>query len=208
MSESEDPFEQVLREAAPATRADSVSDDALHAMIAGIPDEDARQTRRGHGVRGAAIGTLIVLSLVGVGSAAARILPVEWQPWAVEEAHGSMEYELPSGEWCEYRWGNFAGDPDAVAAAERIATGGKLPRLDMDEEIERARATTTYTQVIPGGPDEPGGFGTKYWDADMEYQSVLGTAMNELLLAALEREGFEHEALTSIDGETHCGESR
>ena len=193
-----DDIDQRIAHADPAAPTAEVPE--LADMIASARDEvGAARTRRLRPV--VAIGLATVVALGGAGTAAAV---GEWSPWA-QHPDIVFTFTMPSGEVCEQRMGNIQGaDPEAVASLQDYVDRVDVFALaDIDAAIAEIRADTNVT-VLPDGTEAPAGYGTPYYDADLEYHLAVHRAVNEVLTDELERRDFPPDAVESWEGEMFC----
>lgn len=131
--------------------------------------------------------------LFGGASAAAAVTADDWVPWA-QTPDAAYTYTLPSGAVCEQRMGNVESADEAVNQAVRDYVAGVdlLALADVDAALETLR-TGENIQHLDDGSEVPGGYGTEYYNADDEYSQALSMAISDLIVADLERQGFDLE---------------
>lgn len=114
------------------------------------------------------------------------------------------EYDLPSGAHCEAIFGVFAAaDPAAVEFFREYAlTRSLVSEADIDGIIADMRANPEDFWISPG-VTEPGGYGTKHYNADTEYGQAVERAILNLEADVLVRNGFRGDALGSDSWSEH-----
>ncbi|WP_166880088.1 hypothetical protein [Salinibacterium sp. ZJ450] len=153
----------------------------------------------------AVAGVAAVLVLGGAGAAAAATF-AGWSPWA-QTPDAVYTYTLPSGAVCENRLGDVRGQDPAITEAIRTFVGGVdiLAVADIDAALELMREQGT-TQHLENGTEEPGGYGTVHYNADVEYNLAVNQAVSAVITNELLRQGFDLETDTGLSyaGESHC----
>lgn len=187
-------------ERARVTAAGPPAEASAGAPVVALRDRPAAGRRRT-----ATIATAAVLAVGGMSAAAATVAS-DWAPWAQQPDH-TLTYTLPSGAQCEQRIGGMTGDdPAVIAAAKEFARTHDLMSLaDIDGVIARFR-TGNHVNVDENGIEYPAPYGTpRYFNPDAEYQVAVSQALNELIGAELDRQGFDAgEAGFSFLGEARC----
>lgn len=130
--------------------------------------------------------TTLAAALLGGGSVAAAAAAGLWSPWAQNDPLVSIEYELPSGTSCEYRFGNIEGAPDEV-----------------DDVIRAALSRVKFSDAdIIEGAQHVGVTGDPLTNDDA-YETGLMWAVQIRIEEALEAHGLDDQ-WSSIDGEGFC----
>lgn len=130
--------------------------------------------------------TAIAAALLGGGGMAAAAATGLWSPWAQNDPLVAVEYELPSGASCEYRFGNVEGAPDEV-----------------DDVIRDALAGVEFSdKEIIEGADHVGVAGDPLAD-DHAYETGLMWAVQLRIEEALVAHDLDNQ-WASIDGEGFC----
>ena len=192
-----DTLDDLLDRSAPATDPPDAS--ALALMVAEATATPTRTlTRR----RALAVGSALVVALVG-GGAAVATAGLNWSGW-VAHPNGEYEFTLPSGATCTGRLGDVESpDPRVAQTVEDWARGTDImAAADVDAVIEQWRRTPNVsvdangdvTEIVPGSPS---------YDADAEYRAAVREAVQSALsdhLAAAGLAGVEY----TVDGEQLC----
>jgi len=197
-----DMLDDLLASSAP--RTSTLTPELEHELVAMSVDAEyeARPAGRLRRMpRAAVVGIAAVLVLGGAGAAAAATLS-DWAPWATTP-DASFTFTLPSGAVCEQRYGNVKGTDEVTQAIrEYMKQVDVLQLADIDAELQRARADENV-QVNADGSQEPGGYGTPYYNADSEYLQAVMQATSKVITTELDRQGIDYEG-SSWEGEAHC----
>lgn len=100
-------------------------------LLATLADQSAPTGRRRY-ARPIAITAIAATLLAGGGVAAAAANGL-WSPWAQNDALITIEYELPSGTECEFRFGNVTGAPEIDAVIRDALAGVEIEDADIVE---------------------------------------------------------------------------
>lgn len=175
-----DEFDSRLRASDPAGELTAPERQLVAAMAAQSAPARGRRLARPIAV------TAIAAGLLGGGGMAAAAATGLWSPWAQNDPLVSIQYELPSGASCEYRFGNVEGAPDEV-----------------DDVIRDALAGAAFDDAdVAEGAAYVGALGDPRTD-DRAYETGLMWAVQLRIEAALAAHGLEDQ-WASIDGEGFC----
>ncbi len=203
-----DALDDLLDASAPAPTLDKRD---VRAMVA-----DARREVRvaPRAKRAAAITGVLALLMAGGAGVATAADYFDWAPWA-QDPVGAYTYELPSGAACEVRFGNVQivdrKDRDRREEIEQDlrewfngtdVAGAAL--ADVNDYIADSRAGEHKMQ-LEDGSQVPAGYGTPYYDADLEYQAALSQSIDDKVMAESERLGYADE-IASLEGHGYCPE--
>lgn len=133
--------------------------------------------RRPVGRRGVLIGTTTA-GIVLAGTAAAAALGLgPWTSDAGRNPDGSIAFTLPNGVACEYRIGHLAstGDTDKIRAWLDDHTLEEIADVDGTITVMRAES---HTFTRDDGTSVDIGYGTAYYDANVEYVTAINRAVH------------------------------
>lgn len=158
-------------------------------------------------------GVLISTTTAGIvlaGTAAAAALGIgSWTtPWGKDPV-GSIAFTLPSGVECEFRIGNLgatsSGDADELRSWLDDHTLDQI--TDIDAEIEAMRADDN-TYFRDDGTEVAVGYGTPYYDANIEYFEAVRRAISTAVLDRAEETGILPKENWSMShaGELNCAD--
>ena len=187
-------------EVTPSTEESKVQ---LQAMIVRVEREAQVKPRR----LGLIISGSLVAALVLSGATIPGTMNIFRPTSPVQQQLFEFEYTLPSGAHCDATYGVFAdADPDAVATIRReTALSPLIDEADIDAEIADMRANPDTIITIETGAKEPGGYGTKHFNADGEYTDAVAQAIKHRMPNKLLSEGFPADALgLNSWGEDRC----
>jgi hypothetical protein len=164
----------LLEDSAPQTPlANSVPDSAFREIVGGARWEAKRSRRHRVTPRSVAIGTVLLLTLGGAGTAAAVSLS-GWEPWA-ENPDAVVHFTLPGGASCEYRIvaKDTSTPADFKAIRDYLKSTDVLVLADIDGELARVTARNV-------GPDDASAVpATSVYSQDqLYYQGVTGAITN------------------------------
>lgn len=194
-----------LREAAPPLENSPDLQPAIADLVAATR---STRPRRRVGRRGALIGTTTA-GIVLAGTAAAAALGIGgWTtPWGKDPV-GAIEFTLPSGVECEFRIGNFsASSPGATDELRAWLDDHTLDEVaDIDAALAVIRADDqTFTRA--DGTEVDVGYGTPYYDADVEYFDAVSLAISSAIGERVKDTGvFDDGDASASFG--HAGELR
>lgn len=189
MTHSDDEFDRRLaRSAPPVTGPSARLDDALLNLVVASEVEARRRSPRRTRNAVIGVGALVAVTLGGVGTAAAVN---GWEPWA-QDPTGVYTFTLPSGAECEIRAGQFeSDDPELLPAIEEVfAEVDVVAEADVEAEIAAVRQPGVSWFAGPDG-NEPAGYGTEHYNADMEYHDAMRRAVSQVLTIELHERGFD-----------------
>ena len=194
-----DPLDDLLDRSTPVTRAALEGD--LAAMIADARAEVPRPRRRRIAL---ASGALAVVLVGGAGVAVATD-GFNWGPW-LKDPVGAYSLTLPSGLDCSVRIAHYTAADTAVADDVNNIVEDWWRTTDVAAEAEKLvpsqiaqfRAAENTVYDADTGKSEPGGFGTKWYDADWEYHFAFSMAIGELEHDVLEQHGYTTDELAVV----------
>ena len=161
--------------------------------------------RRRPGRRGVLISTTTAgIVLAGTATAAALGFGGWETPWGKDPV-GAIAFTLPSGVECEFRIGNFsASSPGTADELRSWLDDHTLDQItDIDATLKYMRAEgSTYTQ--DDGTEVAVGYGTPYYDANVEYFNAVQRGINNAILDRAEETGIMPEGPNGSLG--HAGE--
>lgn len=167
------------------------------------------QPRRSPGRRGVLVSTATA-GIVLVGTAAAALGIGDWEtPWGKDPV-GAIAFTLPSGVECEFRIGNFsASSPGTADELRSWLDDHTLDQItDIDSTLKYMRAEgSTFTRG--DGTEVAVGYGTPYYDANVEYFNAVQRAINNAILDRAEETGIMPEGRNgslSHAGELNCAD--
>lgn len=166
--------------------------------------------RRRPGRRGVLISTTTA-GIVLAGTAAAAALGFGgWEtPWG-KDPDGVIAFTLPSGVECEFRIGNLSATSAGTADELRSwLDGHTLDQItDIDSTLRYMRAEgSTFTR--DDGTEVAVGYGTPYYDANVEYFNAVQRAINNAISDRAEETGIMPEGPNgslSLAGELNCAD--
>lgn len=176
---------ELLDGAAPPTpMANRVPDSALRDIVQSARWQAKRSRRHRVTPRSVAIGTVLLLTIGGAGTAAAATLS-GWEPWA-ENPDAVVHFTLPGGASCEYRIvAKDTGDPaDFVIARDYLKSTDVLALADIDGELARVTARMV-------GPDDGSAVpATSAYSEDQLYYDGVTGAINNVIWDEMEARGI------------------
>lgn len=193
-----DLLDDLLRSAAPATRA--AEDDDLTAMIASArrEAEPPRRARR-RGRVAVATGALAAILMGGAGVAVATD-GLSWAPW-VREPLGAVQFSMAGDMDCELRFSGFTGGADAAFVGEvNRALEDWYRSTDVVGEAQPllAQKRADIAAMAAGAPQDPGADMSGLTPAEREAEIAHRAWADEWLTWDLVVSDLEVEALRDV----------
>ena len=166
---------------------------------------NSRPNRRGLFV-GVALSSVL---LAGAGVAVAAEV-IEWPDWAADPT-GAYTFVLPSGVSCEAKLGNVLTYNGERRDELRADLKDWFEHTDIVAEvtpvvadfIEESRAGRNLVK-LDDGTEVEGGYGTEYYNADLEYEMAFNHALNALVYEEVARLGYPDDLLMSHESASFC----
>lgn len=194
-----------LREAAPPLEH---VPDLQPAIVDLVAATRLTRPRRRVGRRGVLIGTTTA-GIVLAGTAAAAALGIGgWTTLWGKDPDGAIGFTLPSGVECEYRIGNLSStSPERTDELRAWLDDHTLDQVaDIDATLKDMRAED-QTHIRDDGTEVEVGYGTPYYDANVEYFDAVNRAVNTAIADRAEETGILKEGGSlGLAGELRCAD--
>ena len=193
-----EPLDDLLDSSGPRTAVASQPD--IDAMIAEARVQAPARRR----VPRVALGIGLAALLVGGTGVAVAADRFEWGPWA-QDPVAEYSLTLPSGLDCAVRIAHYTATDSALADT----VNGIVANWWRDSDVANQAAAITPGQIDEirssgnvmfneaTGEDEPAGYGTKWYNADLEYYFAFAQAISEIEHAQLRKHGINSEMLAA-----------
>lgn len=193
-----DSLDDLLENSSPRTAAAPTLE--LEAMIADARREVPTKRR----IPRVAVGLGLAALLVGGAGVAVAADRFEWGPWA-QDPVAEYSLTLPSGLDCAVRIAHYTSSDGALADT----VNGIVENWWRDSDVANQAAAITPKQIGEirssdnvmfnevTGENEPAGYGTKWYNADLEYYFAFTQAISELEHEQLRKHGIDSDQLAA-----------
>ncbi|MDY0828701.1 hypothetical protein SK224_06120 [Microbacterium sp. BG28] len=212
--------------AAPVTPHDDALTDVFATAAAQAVERAARRHQRRRLVAVVSVPAVLLVSGGAAAYAAANIdwssywndaTTTEWAEWA-QAPDAVVSYTLPSGRTCELRLGEFAFSPadnrpaDVPADTQVVSSVVEFARSSLtitDADVQRViveNRSDADAVIDENGDQEPFGYGTENYDADVEYNLAVPEAVQDAFEAHLAAVGVPSTGLM-YQSQQQCSEA-